>query len=31
VLDTVMIGSALLALLAGGVWFLAFAGSPLPG
>ena len=31
VLDTVMIVSVLLALLAGAVWFLAFAGSPLPG
>ena len=31
VLDTVMIVSVLLALLVGGIWFLAFAGSPLPG
>jgi hypothetical protein len=30
VLDTVMIVSVLLALLVGGVWFIAFAGSPLP-
>ena len=30
VLDTVMIVSVLAALLAGAVWFLAFAGSPLP-
>ena len=30
VLDTVMIVSVLLALLVGGIWFLAFAGSPLP-
>jgi hypothetical protein len=31
VLDTVMIVSVGLALLAGGIWFFAFAGSPLPG
>jgi hypothetical protein len=31
VLDTVMIVSVLLAIVGGGVWFLAFAGSPLPG
>jgi hypothetical protein len=31
VLDTVMIVSVLAALLVGGIWFLAFAGSPLPG
>jgi hypothetical protein len=31
VLDTVMIVSVLLAILVGAVWFLAFAGSPLPG
>jgi hypothetical protein len=31
VLDTVMIVSVLLALLVGGIWFIAFAGSPLPG
>jgi hypothetical protein len=30
VLDTVMIVSVLLALLVGAIWFLAFAGSPLP-
>jgi hypothetical protein len=30
VLDTVMIVSVLLALLVGCVWFIAFAGSPLP-
>jgi hypothetical protein len=30
VLDTVMIVSVALALVAGAVWFLAFAGSPLP-
>ena len=30
VLDTVMIVSVLLAVVVGGVWFLAFAGSPLP-
>jgi hypothetical protein len=30
VLDTVMIASVGLALVAGAVWFLAFAGSPLP-
>ncbi len=30
VLDTVMIVSVLLALVLGGIWFLAFAGSPLP-
>jgi len=30
VLDTVMIVSVLLAIVVGGVWFLAFAGSPLP-
>jgi hypothetical protein len=30
VLDTVMIVSVLAALLAGTIWFLAFAGSPLP-
>jgi hypothetical protein len=30
VLDTVMIVSVLLALAAGAIWFLAFAGSPLP-
>ena len=30
VLDTVMIVSVLLAILVGAVWFLAFAGSPLP-
>ena len=30
VLDTVMIVSVLAALAAGAVWFLAFAGSPLP-
>ena len=31
VLDTVMIVSVLLAIVVGGVWFVAFAGSPLPG
>jgi hypothetical protein len=31
VLDTVMIVSVVAALLAGAVWFIAFAGSPLPG
>jgi hypothetical protein len=31
VLDTVMILSVLAAIVAGGIWFLAFAGSPLPG
>ena len=31
VLDTVMIVSVLSALVLGGIWFLAFAGSPLPG
>jgi hypothetical protein len=31
VLDTVMIVSVLLAIAVGGIWFLAFAGSPLPG
>jgi hypothetical protein len=31
VLDTVMIVSVLAALAAGAVWFVAFAGSPLPG
>jgi hypothetical protein len=31
VLDTVMIVSVLLAIIAGAIWFLAFAGSPLPG
>ena len=31
VLDTVMIVSVVLALVVGGIWFLAFAGSPLPG
>jgi|SRR5215216_3088809 len=31
VLDTVMIASVLAALAAGAIWFLAFAGSPLPG
>ena len=30
VLDTVMIVSVLAALVAGAVWFIAFAGSPLP-
>lgn len=30
VLDTVMIVSVLAALVVGGIWFLAFAGSPLP-
>jgi hypothetical protein len=30
VLDTVMIVSVLLAIVVVGVWFLAFAGSPLP-
>jgi hypothetical protein len=30
VLDTVMIVSVLAALVVGGVWFIAFAGSPLP-
>lgn len=30
VLDTVMIVSVLLAIVGGGIWFLAFAGSPLP-
>jgi hypothetical protein len=30
VLDTVMIVSVLAALVAGAIWFLAFAGSPLP-
>src|SRR5215218_4155244 len=30
VLDTVMIGSVVLAVVVGGIWFLAFAGSPLP-
>jgi hypothetical protein len=30
VLDTVMIVSVLLAIVAGAIWFLAFAGSPLP-
>ena len=30
VLDTVMIVSVLAALVLGGIWFLAFAGSPLP-
>jgi len=30
VLDTVMIVSVLLAIVVGGIWFLAFAGSPLP-
>jgi hypothetical protein len=30
VLDTVMIVSVLAALIAGAVWFVAFAGSPLP-
>jgi hypothetical protein len=31
VLDTVMIVSVLAALVAGTIWFVAFAGSPLPG
>jgi hypothetical protein len=31
VLDTVMIVSVLLAIVVGGIWFLAFAGSSLPG
>jgi hypothetical protein len=31
VLDTVMIVSVLAALAAGAIWFIAFAGSPLPG
>jgi hypothetical protein len=31
VLDTVMIVSVLAALVAGAIWFVAFAGSPLPG
>jgi hypothetical protein len=31
VLDTVMIISVLLALVVGGIWFFAFAGSSLPG
>ena len=31
VLDTVMIVSVLLAIVVGGIEFLAFAGSPLPG
>jgi hypothetical protein len=31
VLDTVMIVSVLAALVVGGIWFVAFAGSPLPG
>jgi hypothetical protein len=31
VLETVMIVSVLLAIFVGGIWFLAFAGSPLPG
>ncbi len=31
VLDTVMIVSVILAIVVGGIWFLAFAGSPLPG
>jgi hypothetical protein len=31
VLDAVMIASVLLALVVGAIWFLAFAGSPLPG
>ena len=30
VLDTVMIVSVVLAIVVGGVWFLVFAGSPLP-
>jgi hypothetical protein len=30
VLDTVMIVSVVLAVVVGGIWFLAFAGSPLP-
>jgi hypothetical protein len=30
VLDTVMIVSVLLAIVVGGIWFIAFAGSPLP-
>jgi hypothetical protein len=30
VLDTVMVVSVLLAIVVGGIWFLAFAGSPLP-
>jgi hypothetical protein len=30
VLDTVMIVSVLSALVLGGIWFLVFAGSPLP-
>ena len=30
VLDTVMIVSVVLAIVVGGIWFLAFAGSPLP-
>jgi hypothetical protein len=31
VLDTVMIVSVLVAIVVGGIWFIAFAGSPLPG
>jgi hypothetical protein len=31
VLDTVMVVSVLLAIVVGGIWFIAFAGSPLPG
>jgi hypothetical protein len=31
VLDTVMIVSVALAMLVGAIWFIAFAGSPLPG
>jgi len=31
VLDTVMIVSVLAAIVVGGIWFIAFAGSPLPG
>jgi hypothetical protein len=31
VLDTVMIISVLLAIVVGAIWFIAFAGSPLPG
>jgi len=30
VLDIVMVVSVLLAILVGGIWFVAFAGSPLP-
>jgi hypothetical protein len=30
VLDTVMIVSVVLAIVVGGIWFIAFAGSPLP-